>query len=195
MLAPFEVLPAHCFQREGETYLASGAGAEGLAAAGSATSGPAPYTPVYVRYAFPRLGTRRPFFPALAADDRGRLYRGLEAVDWLASYGLLYPRADAEGVWSDGPADRLFVKELDLAVPVLLYAAAGPEDFPGRPVAAAVELITGLPYALALGGNYNSRVSAAVPVFQLHAGLAPDRALTLIRTAVREPRPFDLDSN
>ena len=185
MLPPPDSLSAYALQLDGQYYLARGAGAPALAALGQDA-----FSPVSIRYAFPHFATRRPFFPALAADDRGRRYRGLEAIDWLSSSGLLFPRADALGVWSDGVEDQLFIKELDLAVPMLSYAAPSeaPADFPGHLLAAAIEIVENTTFALAPGGNFPIRLLSAIPALQLNAASLNSRTARLIPQVAANPR-------
>lgn len=187
MVVPHELLPAHCFQLSGRYYLAAGSGAGDLAALGAGA-----FTPTCIRYAYPRFETRRPFFPAMAADDRGDLYRGLDAIDWLADQGLLFPRADVAGMWPDGSEDQLFVKELDLAVPMLAYAAASLAALPGQRLTAAIEIVENTTFALAPGGNFPARLLSAIPAFQLNAALLDSRAARLIPQAVANPRTIPL---
>ena len=158
MLPPHETLPYRLLRAGALTYLVSDLTAD-------APSG------VCLRYAYPRLYSREPFFPTMTADDWGTLYRGMNAVDWLIASGPMYPRSDVMGLRPDATADQLFLKELDLAVPPMIYVAASVESFPGEPVAAAVEIATHLPYALAPGGQFPARIQAATPTFQMHAAL------------------------
>jgi len=189
MVAPHEILPAHCFQLTGQYYLASGKDAGNLAALGENT-----FTPAYIRYAFPRLGTHRPFFVTLAADDRGQLRRGLDAVDWIASEGLLYPRSDAAGLWPDGADDQLFLKELDLAVPLFAFASPGESDFPGVRLTAAIELVENAHFVLAPGGNFPARLLSAIPALQLNVAVPFSKIIPLLPQAAAAPRPFPLDT-
>ncbi|MEK6575423.1 MAG: hypothetical protein AABZ58_14030 [Chloroflexota bacterium] len=187
MLPPHELLPAHCVQLSGQYYLATGDGAGDLAALGAGA-----FSPVFIRYAYPRFETRRPFFPAMAADDRGALYRGLDAIDWLIASGLLFPRSDAAGMGPDGSEDQLFVKELDLAVPPLAYAAATEAEFPGVRLTAAIEIVEKATFALAPGANFPARLLSAIPAFQLNAAVPFTRATQLIPQAVVNARTISL---
>ena len=186
MLPPHEIFPYHCLSLGKLTFVVSGESAGHLAGLAARS-----FTPVVVRYAYPRFETRTPFFPFMAADDVGILYRGLDALDWMAQSGLLYPRSDAMGVWADGSEDQLFLKELDLAVPPVPYVAATPREtgFPGSPLAAAVEIVPHSNYAIAPGGNFPARLSACLPTFQLHADLIGLTAFDLIPHALADPRP------
>src|SRR3990172_153795 len=189
MVVPHDLLLAHCFQLNGQHYLVTGSGAGDLAALGEGA-----FSPVYVRYSYPLFGSRRPFFPAMAADDRGALYRGLDAIDWLIASGLLFPRSDAAGLWPDGSEDQLFVKELDLAVPPLAYAAAAEAEFPGVRLTAAIEIVEKATFALAPGANFPARLLSAIPAFQLNAAVPFTRATQLIPQAAANPRTIPLDA-
>jgi hypothetical protein len=182
---PHERLDAYSVQLDLGRVLVTGAQAAGLAGVGQGA-----FSPVVLRYACPRFETRQPFFPALAADDWGNRFQGLEAIDWLAAYGLRYPRADVVGIWSDGSQDQLFVKELDLAIPMSVYAAvsSSPADFPGQPLRAAVEVVAAGDFVVAPGGNLPARLSSALPVFQLQARwVSPDTPI-LLAAALDGPR-------
>lgn len=190
MQPPYERFEAHCFQFGAHHYLAMGEDPGRLAGPGQGA-----FTPVCLRYAYPRFETRRPFFPYLTADDWGHLYRGFEAIDWLVSNGLLYPRADAAGVWIDGSQDQVFVKDLDLAVPMTVYAAAS-EDmavFPGHAVRAVVEVVANADFAVAPGANVPLRLAAALPAFQMHARVPARTAMALLTAALSDPRRVGLD--
>lgn len=189
MNVPVEIVQAFCFQLEGQWFLVKGINAEALARLGEGA-----FSPVYVRYAFRRLGTHQPFFPSVAVDDRGKFHRDVEVVDWLTNYGLLYPRADAEGLLYTGEEEQLFVKELDLGVTMLIFASASAEEFPGKLVTAALEIVADVPFAMAPGGNYLIRVASAIPVLQLNAALPLARAAQLIPQVAADPRYVDMES-
>lgn len=175
-MVPFECLPLRCFRYNGYSYLIAGPNAPDWAGLLDTHA----FAPVYARYAYRRVGTRQLFFPTVAADDRGQLHKGLELMDWLSNFGLLYPRADTEGVWLDGREDQLFIKELDLGEPQSVYVSAGGALFPGERLAAAIELSPGRPIDLAEGGDFPERIKAAVPALRLRAGLAPYSAMALL---------------
>lgn len=190
MFPPYERLDAHCFELDAYYYLASGIGAAHLASLGRSS-----FSPVVLRYAYPRFETRRPFFPFMAADDWGNLYRGFDAVDWLISNGLMYPRADVAGLWLDGAQDQVFVKELDLAVPMTVYAAASGEmsEFPGQAVRAVVEVVSHVDFAIAPGANIPARLAAALPAFQIHTGVLGPKTFALLTAVLRDPRLVRFD--
>ncbi len=191
MLPPHETFPYHCLSLGTLNIIVSGEGADHLA-----RLAPRSFSPVVVRYAYPRFETRAPFFPTMAADDVGTIYRGLDALDWMAQSGLLYPRSDAMGVWADGSEDQLFLKELDLAVPPIPFVAATPGEagFPGSPLAAVVEIVAQSDWAITPGGGFPARLVACVPTFQLHADLIGLTAFELIPHALADPRPISLDA-
>jgi len=188
MTIPFEVVQAHSVQVEGRTYIVHGSGAEAFIASGQGA-----FAPVYLRYAFPRFGTLRPFFVTMAADDRGRLYRGFEAIDWIASSGILYPRSDAAGVGADGQADQFPLKELDLGVTMQAFASPGESEFPGHQLYAALEFVNDPAFALAPGGNFPARLLTSIPAFQVNAALPPTQLAQLIPPVAASPRTVGLD--
>lgn len=187
MFPPHEEFPFHFFRLNGLNYLARGEGAADLAALTDSH-----FTPVFVRYAFLQFNTLRPFFPTMAADDRGGLYRGLDAFDWIAESGMLFPRSDAMGVWSDGSEDQLFLKELDLAVSPMIYISSSADRFGDR-LAAAVEIVTDAAFAIAPAGGFPNRIATSVPTFQMHRDLIGILALQLLTQVVVHPRTITFD--
>jgi hypothetical protein len=184
MLLPHESFPYHCFQLGTFHLVATGAGAERLAAGG--------YTPVFIRYAFPLYGTHAPLCPVMAADDRGGIYRGLDAYDWIAERGLLFPRSDVVGLLADGKEHQCFLKELDLGVAALAFVAASPGEAGfGQPLAAAVEVVPHSEWAITPGGDFPTRLAAIVPTFQLHRH-ALSRAGELLADVLGHPRSIPL---
>lgn len=186
---PADLVQAFCFQLEGQWFLVKGIDAQTLAQLGEGA-----FSPVWVRYAFRQLGTHQPFFPTVGIDDRGKLHRDLELIDWLTSYGLLYPRADVDGLLYNGEAWQFVLKELDLGLPMLPFAVTGPDDFPGRLLTAAIELVADVRFAIAPGGNYPIRLASTIPVLQLNNAVPLAKALQLIPQAAADPRLIDLDA-
>lgn len=187
MLPPHEVFPFYGFEVGGRLFSASGGGAADLAALGQGS-----FTPIYVRYAFPRADNYEPFFPVMTADDLGGIYREFDALDWLAESGLRFPRSDVIGLRPDGAKDQLFVKELDLAASAKVFVTAASAEFPGRPLAAAVQVVADSEYAIAPGGDFPARLSAFIPTFQMHARAVGPRALKLLHAALRRPESIRL---
>ena len=185
MHPPHELFPFHHFQFGNLHYLAAGDRADepGATAGGY-------FSPVVIRYAYPHYATREPFFPALAVDDVGGAYRGLEALDWIMDRGLLFPRSDAVGLRADGSKDQLPLKELDLAVTPTAFCAHDATGFPGHPLTAAIQIVPRADFALAPGGGFPARLSACLPTFQLHADLIGARGLRLLPRALTLTRPL-----
>jgi hypothetical protein len=188
MSVPYETLHAYALLIDGHYYLGIGHRAGELAAHDLGS-----FWSAGVRYAFPRWGTLRPFFVSMAADDRGKLYKGLEAIDWISNNGLLFPRADAAGQWADGHEDQFVMKELDLGIPVLVFASASETDFPGLQVHAALEFVTDVPFAAAPGGNFPARVQAAIPAFQMNAVLTLPQLEKLMPKITSDPHLVGMD--
>jgi hypothetical protein len=188
MSVPYEVIHAYALLIDGHYYLGIGHRAGELAASDLGS-----FRSAGVRYAFPRWGTLRPFFVTMAADDRGKLYKGLEAIDWISNNGLLFPRADAAGQWADGSEDQFVMKELDLAIPVQVFASASETDFPGLQVHAALEFVADVPFVAAPGGNFPARIQAAIPVFQVNAALTLPQLEKLMPKITSDPRVVSMD--
>ena len=186
--SPHEEFPFHFFHLNGLNYLARGDGAADLAALTESH-----FTPVFARYAFLQFNSLRPFFPTMAADDRGTLYRGLDAFDWITQSGLLFPRSDVMGVLSDGSEDQLFLKELDLAVPPLIFISPSADQFPGDRLAAAVEIVSYAAFAITPAGGFPNRIAASVPTFQMHRDLIGVVALQLLPQIARRPTTITFD--
>jgi len=192
MFPSHELLAVHCLQLDGLHYLVRANNAEQLAT--FITRGQGAFTPVYSRYAFSQHATLRPFFPAMVADDWGKLSRGLDCIDWLTNFGLLYPRSDVVGLWYDGTEDQFVVKELDLGLNLSVYASATESEFPGQLLTAAIELVESATFVLAPGGNFPARLSSAIPTFQLNAALPFSKTIPLIPQAAANPHVIELDS-
>jgi hypothetical protein len=80
-----------------------------------------------VRYGVRYLGKPHlSVVPALIAIDYGDLLNGEAAWEFLLHRSNLYPRAEVFGYRNDGHDEMVFVKQLDLALPidVLVYADA-----------------------------------------------------------------------
>ena len=178
-----ETFPYYGFQLGALNLVTTGEGAERLAGGG--------FSPVLIRYAFPLYGTHAPLFPIMAADDRGAVYRGLAAFDWIAGRGLLFPRSDVMGLRADGSEDQKFLKELDLGIPAMAYASMTESAFPGHLLAAAIEVVSQSEYAITPGGDFPARLSTIVPVFQLHVD-ALWRASELLPAVLSNPRSVAL---
>lgn len=193
MIAPFDLIESvYCLQLNGGYYLVRSNTAGSLAAL--AALAPAAFTPVYLRYAFPQYGTLRPFFPAMVADDWGKLYRGLDCLDWLINNGLLYPRSDVAGLWPDGTEDQFVIKKLDLSLTLSAYVTATTSEFPGQILTAAIELVESATFVLAPGGNFPARLGSAIPIFQLNAALPFSKTIPLIPQVAANPHVINLDS-
>ncbi|MXX84068.1 MAG: hypothetical protein F4Y70_11500 [Chloroflexi bacterium] len=66
--------------------------------------------------------------PDLVVADRGEMLVGEAAWQFIMERGHLFPRADVCGRMADGADEMLFLKQLDLALPVAVYAYADVED-------------------------------------------------------------------
>lgn len=75
--------------------------------------------------------------PGLVVLDYGDILTGDEAWDFLLRRSNLHPRAEVVGYRSDGKDDMVFIRDLDLALPVevLVYRDAQATTPLARPVA------------------------------------------------------------
>ena len=94
--------------------------------------------PVYLRFAFAPALNGDYLIPASVIDDRGQEIPAPEIYDWLEGRGTLYPRADVIGLSPAGRPLHYFMKELDLALPPVAYAARSPGEFPGVPISGLI---------------------------------------------------------
>jgi hypothetical protein len=64
----------------------------------------------------------------------------MSAIDWIIKKGLAHPRADVDGVRSDGTITTCMLRELDLSAVLTVYVGAESTDFPGKRVDAIFTL-------------------------------------------------------
>ncbi len=98
-----------------------------LAATGDVNTTSAAQSNFIIRYGIRYLG--KPHLcvvPGLVAVDYGQMLNGEAAWEFLLKRSNLYPRAEVFGMRNDGKEDMTYVKNLDLAMPimVLVYATA-----------------------------------------------------------------------
>ena len=118
--------------------------------------------PISVAYAFVLQSSGNLLFPYLAMDDRGALYKDLEAVDWIARRGQLFPRSDVHGTLDDGSTLELMLRDLDLAVPLKVFAPQK-DEFPGF----ALRGVIGLGIDPASDEDLPQRIADHLPIFNL----------------------------
>jgi hypothetical protein len=103
------------------------------------TANPAPERDVLARGVVIRYGVRyleKHFLsvvPGLIALERGELFTGEDALDFLVKRSNLYPRTEVYGYRSDGADEMKTVKWLDVAEPLMVLAYAN--DAATSPVA------------------------------------------------------------
>jgi hypothetical protein len=93
-----------------------------------------------IRYGVRFLG--KPYLsivPGLLVLDYGDMMTGDEAWDFLLNRSNLYPRAEVVGYRSDGRDDMVFIRQLDLALPV--HVLAYPDEMAAMPLAMPTALI------------------------------------------------------
>lgn len=91
-----------------------------------------------VRYGLRFLGKLHlSIVPGLVVVDYGQMLTGEDAWAFLTRGSNLYPRAEVLGYRNDGRDDMMFVRQLDLAVPVevLVYADGAATVPVARPTA------------------------------------------------------------
>jgi hypothetical protein len=91
-----------------------------------------------IRYGLRFLGKPHlSIVPGLVALDYGEMLVGDAAWDFITRRSNLYPRAEVFGYRSDGRDEMMYVKNLDLALPVevLVYADASTTTPIARPAA------------------------------------------------------------
>lgn len=82
-----------------------------------------------IRYAVRLLGKPHiAIIPGLIAIDYGTMLTGEEAWQFLYHRSNLYPRAEVFGFRNDGRDDMMYVKHLDLSLPVQVLAFANETD-------------------------------------------------------------------
>lgn len=68
---------------------------------------------IYLRFAFVRIGTEEPVFPALLLDDWGAEIKSLDLYNWVDEFGPQFPRAELFGYDAYGQETQLFLRELE----------------------------------------------------------------------------------
>lgn len=120
------------YTRGGECALVRGSGDLELARAGDRIVGP----PVFVRKGFRMVTSPALFFPSAVQSDYGDAIGVDDAAGWIARSGIGHPRAEAQGVLSDGSGASCLLRDLDLSEPCLWFAAVQASEFPGMLVVA-----------------------------------------------------------
>ena len=94
-----------------------------------------------LRYAIYYQELEDVLIPQLAVDDHQMQHQGQELFKFVLSRGLAYPRADVIGKRLSGEDDHVFMRQLDLARPLvtIAYASSGEQQTPAR-IALAVVL-------------------------------------------------------
>jgi hypothetical protein len=95
-----------------------------------------------IRYAMPFIYEPDAFYVQRIVDDFGRDFRGDDAFDFAYSKGDAFPRASVLGIRaSTGEDEQIFLKQLDLARPMLpIVYASSQELIPITQINAAVWL-------------------------------------------------------
>ncbi|MGF1507298.1 MAG: hypothetical protein ACFB51_19550, partial [Anaerolineae bacterium] len=84
--------------------------------------------PVVIRYAFAFLAKgAESFVPKMVFDDFQKEHHAFDAIAFLRKKGDAFPRADVQGYnAADGEERTVFVKAVDLARPLRVFAYPGP---------------------------------------------------------------------
>jgi hypothetical protein len=80
-----------------------------------------------LRYGLPYLYDDDALIPQSVYDDHRREHTGRDLFTFVAASGFAYPRADVIGVRASGGGDQAFLRELDLALPLVALALRGDE--------------------------------------------------------------------
>ena len=89
----------------------------------------------------------------------------MSVIDWIIRKGLAHPRADVDGVRSDGSMKACMLRELDLSVVPTVYVGSDSEEFPGRELNAIVSVEESV-----VGKVYSSRIRHCLPVIIVSDG-------------------------
>lgn len=129
-----------------------------------------PPAPLWVRYGVRLLGKPHlSIVPGLVAIDYGELLTGDEAWDFLVRHSNLYPRAEVFGFRDDGRDDMLYVKQLDLALPMQVLVYTDPQS--STPAARPSALIAPEALAAALPQRVLDYLPRFETVAQWRAGM------------------------
>lgn len=124
------------------------------------TPGPAPDDEVLARSVVIRYGVRYlekhflSLVPGLIALERGELFTGEDALDFVVKRSNLYPRTEVYGYRSDGADEMKTVKWLDVAEPLMVLAYAN---------AAATSPVAEIDGLAGPEGAFSARMLTALP--------------------------------
>jgi hypothetical protein len=113
----------------------------------------------YVCYGLNNLKVQDTVFPVRVIGDYGSVYSGMSAIDWIIKKGLAHPRADVDGVRSDGTITTCMLRELDLSVAPTVYVGADSTDFPDKRVDGIVTLDGAIAHNI-----FSKRVRHCLPI-------------------------------
>jgi len=105
--------------------------------------------------------------PGLIALERGEMFTGEDALDFVVKRSNLYPRTEVYGYSSDGADEMKTVKWLDVAEPLMVLAYASATD------ASPVAVIDGL---VGPEGAFSARMLAALPRYDSLDAVPPAEA-------------------
>ena len=117
----------------------------------------------YVCYGLKSLKIQDIVFPVRVISDYGAVYSGMSAIDWIIKKGLAHPRADVDGVRSDGTITTCMLRELDLSVAPTVYVGADSNDFLGKRVDAIVALDGAIVHNI-----FSKRVRHCLPIVYIN---------------------------
>lgn len=135
---PFEDhLTGACVRLDERTILLTGARWQAALSAGADVllSGA-----LVLRYGLPYLYEADALIPQLVYDDHRQQHTGRELFAFVEARGRAYPRADVIGVRLSGGDDHVFLRDLDLALPleVMAHSRDVPDSAPVRLQAAVL---------------------------------------------------------
>ena len=89
----------------------------------------------------------------------------MSAIDWIIKKGLAHPRADVDGVMSNGVMTVCMLRELDLSVVPSVYVGGDSEKYPNRRLNGIISVEEST-----VNEIYSSRVRHCLPVIYISDG-------------------------
>ncbi|KXK16964.1 MAG: hypothetical protein UZ15_CFX003002551 [Chloroflexi bacterium OLB15] len=159
---PSAIPPRQSVEDQFTGFLIEIGGQKALAAAAPENSPISANGKFALRYGIRYLGKPHlAIIPELVAIDYGQMLNGEPAWDFLIKRSNIYPRAEVFGLRSDGKDDMTYVKNLDLAMPVMVLAFT--DQRPAAPLGSINALICAQPDSMP------ERLRSHLPLFETEA--------------------------
>ena len=120
------------------------------------------YPMTHVRYGLNSLKAQHIIFPVRVISDYGAVYSDMSALDWIIEKGLAHPRADVDGVMSNGAMAACMLRELDLSAAPSVYVDCDSKEYANRRVDAIISLEETVSHEV-----YSSRIRHCLPVIDV----------------------------